>query len=134
MISNASISDHLVPEVVLLDMSYTLEDVSDHHHGCLVIIPSCIQCLEEVVIQSLENIMPDLEEMFSLNDAKNRLQEFHLALQVVGDDLLEANVQPIPMLVQDHAVNIPVQLLEGEARFILPLNLMKNPFHTSVRQ
>ena len=67
----------------------------------------------------------------SLNDAKNRLQEFHLALQVVGDDLLEANVQPIPMLVQDHAVNIAVQLLEGgEARVVLPLNLLKNPFHT----
>ena len=78
--------------------------------------------------------MPDLEEMFSLNDAKNRLQEFHLALQVVGDDLLEANVQPIPMLVQDHAVNIAVQLLEGEDILFLPLNLLKNPFHTSVRQ
>ena len=61
----------------------------------------------------------------SSNYMKNILQQFHLALQVVGDDLLEAAVQPLPVLVQDHGVSIAVQLLEGESRVVLPLNFLK---------
>ena len=57
-------------------------------------------------------------------------QLFHLVLQVVGDDLLEAAVQPLSVLVQDHGVSIAVKLLEREARVILPLNLLKTPFST----
>ena len=38
------------------------------------------------------------------------------------------------MLVEDHGVSIKVQLLEGGARVVLPLNVLNNPVTTSVLQ
>ena len=64
MIVDAAIPDHLVPEqnqsqvvdvltVVLLHVNsvHVHEDIPDHDHGGLVVAPSCIQSLEEVVVE-----------------------------------------------------------------------------------
>ena len=64
VIVDAAIPDHLVSEqnqsqvvdvlaVVLLHINsvHVHEDITDHDHGGLVVAPSCIQSLEEVVVE-----------------------------------------------------------------------------------
>ena len=46
---------------------------------------------------------------------------------MVGDDLLEAAVQPLSVFVQDHGVSIAVKLLEREARVILHTTMESMP-------
>ena len=48
----------------------------------------------------------------------------HLTLEVVGDDLLQAAVQPLPVFVQDHGVGVPVKLLKRQPRIVFPLNFL----------
>lgn len=39
--------------IILLDIDpvHVHQDVSNHDHGCLVIVPSLVQCLKEVVVK-----------------------------------------------------------------------------------
>lgn len=37
------------------------EDVSDHNHGSLMVIPGLIQCLQKVIIQRVKDIFPYLK-------------------------------------------------------------------------
>merc|ERR550519_2195178 len=92
--NNCENVDNLIPEddktevvdvltVVLLhvDPVHEHEDVPNHDHGGLVIVPGGVEGLEEVVVERGEDIVPDL------------------ALEMVGDYLLEAAVQVLPVLV-----------------------------------
>merc|ERR1719347_348877 len=123
VVAYAAVAHHLVPEdnqpqivdvlaVVLLhvDPVHVHENVPDHHHGGLVIIPSRVQCLQKVVVKSLQNIIT------------------HLALEVIRDHLPKPAVQPLPVLVQHHGVSVSVQLLEGETTVVLALNLLDGIF------
>ena len=44
---------------------------------------------------------------------------------MVCDDLPEAGVEPLPVLVQNHRVGIAVQLLKAQAGVVLPLDLLR---------
>ena len=48
--------------VVLLDINpvHVHEDVPDHDHGSLVVIPGSIEGLKEVVVECMKDIMSDL--------------------------------------------------------------------------
>ena len=120
VVADAAIPHHFVPEdhqaqvvhvltVVLLHIHpvHVHQDVPDHHHGGLVVVPSCIEGLEEVVVERLQHVLPDL------------------GLQVVGHHLLQAAVQALAVFVQHHGVGVPVQLLEAQPRVVLPLNLLR---------
>ena len=72
----------------------------------LVIAPSCVECLQEVVVQRREDVSTDL------------------GLQVKGYNLLEPRVQPLAVFVKDHRVRIPVEFFKAEPRIILSLNLL----------
>ena len=123
MVANGSVSDNLVSEddqtqvvdiltVVLLNINsvHVHQDVSDHHHAGLVVVPGAVQGLEEVVVEALDHVVPDL------------------AVQVVGDHLLQPTVQSLPVLVQHHGVRVPVQFFKRQTRVILLLNFLKIKF------
>lgn len=53
---------------------------------------------------------------------------------MVGYNLLEAGVQPLSVLVEDHCVRVPVQLLETQAGIIFPLDFLRTKFKILIWQ
>ena len=43
---------------------------------------------------------------------------------MLGDDLAQARVELLAVLVEHHGVGVPVQLLEAQATVVLPLDLL----------
>ena len=73
MVPDTSISNNFVSEyhkskivniftIILLHVNpvHVHENVSDHNHTSLVIIPGRIQGLKKIVVEGLEDIIPDL--------------------------------------------------------------------------
>lgn len=48
----------------------------------------------------------------------------YFVYEVLGDNLPQTRVELLPVLVEDHGVGIPVQLLKTEAAVVLPLDLL----------
>lgn len=44
--------------------------------------------------------------------------------EVLSDNLPQASVESLPVLVQNHSVGIPVELLKAEATVVFPLNFL----------
>lgn len=36
------------------------EDVSDHDHGCLVVVPGLVEGLQEVVVEGVQHVLSNL--------------------------------------------------------------------------
>ena len=119
VLADAAESDDFVPEedqaevvdvltVVLLHVHpiHVHENVSDHDHGGLVVVPDRVEGLQEVVVDRGHDV------------------DAHFVLQMGGHNLSEAGVQPLAVLVEDHGVGVAVELLEAEARVVFPLNFL----------
>lgn len=48
--------------------------------------------------------------------------------EVLSDNLSQACVELLPVLVEHHGVGIPVQLLKAQSTVVLPLNLLDGIF------
>ena len=75
--------------VLHVDAVHVHEDVSDHHHRRLVVVPRIVQRLQEVVVEGSQHVVA------------------HLVLQVGRHHVLQARVQPLAVLVQHHCVGVP---------------------------
>lgn len=51
-------------------------------------------------------------------------REAHFVDEMFGDDLPQARVELLAVLVQHHGVGVPVELLEAQAAVVLPLDLL----------
>mmetsp|Transcript_69018 Transcript_69018/g.202042 ORF Transcript_69018/g.202042 Transcript_69018/m.202042 type:complete len:260 (+) Transcript_69018:1620-2399(+) len=81
------------------------EDVADHDHGGLVVVPLLLQLFQQAIIRTINTALRD-------------------GLQVVSDDSLDTVVEQFTILMKDKVVCIPVQLLEGQGGGIVLMNLV----------
>mmetsp|Transcript_42620 Transcript_42620/g.96357 ORF Transcript_42620/g.96357 Transcript_42620/m.96357 type:complete len:317 (+) Transcript_42620:1959-2909(+) len=81
------------------------EDVADHDRGDLVLVPLVLQLLQEAILCGA----------------------MHLGrhgAQVRRDGLLEASVQLVAELVQDHVIRVAIELLKAQTACVLAVDLM----------
>mmetsp|Transcript_36597 Transcript_36597/g.104584 ORF Transcript_36597/g.104584 Transcript_36597/m.104584 type:complete len:481 (+) Transcript_36597:201-1643(+) len=81
------------------------EDVADHDHGRLVVVPLLLDLLQQVAVWAVDAAQRD-------------------RLKVIRDDPLHAVVEQLAVLVQHKVVGVPVQLLEGQRRGVVLVDLV----------
>ena len=95
-------------DVILRDVDsvHVHENVADHDHGSVVILPRHVERVQKVIVQRSDDVGADFVD------------------EMLADDLAESRVELLAVLVEHHGVGVPIEFFEGETAVVLLLDLL----------